>query len=165
TRHLDPRAVGLTYGYVEGEFGVRPTFSFIARAVLGLRNVGTAGGAQLGVRIGSDHMTNLVVGGEVLGGVGLRGIAELQIAPLGRVPVMIRSEVTNQPAGSGASIQEDPSLNPDASLAAGDIGVRGILQVGYRFATPLVVALRASYQGRTISHAGPGLGGALEYRW
>ena len=103
--------------------------------------------------------------GEVLGGVGLRGILELDIAPRGRVPVMVRSEVTNQPAGSGASRGQDPSLAVNESVAAGDVGVRGILQVGYRFAPPLVVALRASYQGRTISHAGPGLGGAVEYRW
>ena len=163
--HLEPRNVGLTYGYVEGEFGIKPALSLIARAVLGLRDIGTAGGAQLHVRIGSDRTTNLRVGGEVLGGVGLRGIVELDIAPLGQVPVMVRSEVTNQPAGSGASRAEDPSLAPDESIAAGDVGVRGIVQVGYRFVPPLVVALRASYQGRTISHAGPGFGGAVEYRW
>jgi hypothetical protein len=162
---LEPRRVGLTYGYVEGEFGVKPGLSLIARAILGLRDIGTAGGAQLHVRIGSDLATNLRVGGEVLGGVGLRGILELNIAPRSRVPVMVRSEVTNQPAGSGASRDQDPSLSPTESIAAGDVGVRGILQVGYRVAPPLLFALRASYQGRTISHAGPGLGGAVEYRW
>jgi len=150
---------------VEGEFGIKPTISLIARAVLGLRDIGTAGGAQLRVRIGSDLTTNLVVGGEVLGGVGLRGIAELDIAPRGRVPIAIRSEVTNQPAGSGANRVDDPGIGSNASVAAGDVGVRGIVQVGYRFLPPLVVAVRASYQGRTISHAGPGLGGALEYQW
>ena len=137
----------------------------IARAVLGLRDIGTAGGAQLGVRVGSDLATNLVVSGEVLGGVGLRGSAELDIAPRGKVPVAIRSEVTNQPAGAGTNRQDDPRLGPNVSVAAGDVGVRGIVQVGYRFLPPLVVAIRASYQGRTISHAGPGLGGAVEYRW
>ncbi|HVW27644.1 MAG TPA: hypothetical protein VHC69_19900 [Polyangiaceae bacterium] len=165
TLHLQPRSVGLTYGYVEGEFGINPTISLIARAMLGLRDIGTAGGAQLHVRIGSDLATNLRIGGEVLGGVGLRGILELDINPRSRIPVMVRSEVTNQPAGSGASLAQDPNLNPNESIAAGDVGVRGIVQVGYRFVPPLMVALRASYQGRTISHAGPGLGGAVEYRW
>jgi hypothetical protein len=162
---LSPRSVGLTYGYIEGEFGIKPALSLIGRAILGLRDIGTAGGAQVHVRIGSDLSTNLRVGGEVLGGVGLRGILELNIAPLSRVPVMVRSEVTNQPAGSGASRVADPRLSETESVAAGDVGVRGILQMGYRFVPPLLVALRASYQGRTISHAGPGLGGALEYRW
>lgn len=162
---LAPRNVGLTYGYVEGEFGIKPALSLIGRAILGLRDIGTAGGAQVHVRIGSDLATNLRVGGEVLGGVGLRGILELNVAPRSRVPVMVRSEVTNQPAGSGASRIQDPSLSMTESVAAGDVGVRGILQVGYRFVPPLLVALRASYQGRTISHAGPGIGGAVEYRW
>jgi hypothetical protein len=165
TLQLTPRRVGLTYGYVEGEFGIKPALSLIARAILGLRDIGTAGGAQIHVRIGSDLTTNLRVGGEVLGGVGLRGILELNIAPRSRVPVMVRSEVTNQPAGSGASVVQDSTLSPSESLAAGDVGVRGILQVGYRFVPPLLLAVRASYQGRTISHAGPGLGGAVEYRW
>jgi hypothetical protein len=164
-QHLDARSVGLTYGYVQGEFAIKENVSMIARAVLGLRDIGTAGGAQLGVRVGSDLATNLVVSGEVLGGVGLRGIAELDIAPRGKVPVAIRSEVTNQPAGAGTNRQDDPGLRPNVSVAAGDVGVRGIVQVGYRFLPPLVVAIRASYQGRTISHAGPGLGGAVEYRW
>lgn len=161
----EPRAVGLTYGYVEGEFGIKPTVSLLARAVLGLRPIGTAGGAHLAMRIGSDLKTNFLFGGEVLGGIGLRGILELQIAPRGRTPISIRSEVTNQPAGSGARTSEDPSLTPEESTAPGDIGVRGIVQVGYRLLPPLVVSLRASYQGRTITHAGPGIGGAVEYRW
>jgi hypothetical protein len=117
------------------------------------------------MRIGSDLKTNFLFGGEVLGGIGLRGILELQISPRGRIPVSIRSEVTNQPAGSGARVSEDPALTTDDSLAPGDIGVRGIVQFGYRFLPPLVVSVRASYQGRTISHAGPGIGGAVEYRW
>jgi hypothetical protein len=161
----DPRSVGLTYGYVEGEFGIKPTVSLMTRAVLGLRARGTAGGAQLKMRIGSDLKTNVLFGGEVLGGIGLRGILELQVSPRGQVPVSIRAEVTNQPAGSGARLEEDPSLGSNDSIASGDVGVRGIVQVGYRLLPPLVASLRASYQGRTISHAGPGIGGALEFRW
>ncbi|HVU04231.1 MAG TPA: hypothetical protein VHE30_20880 [Polyangiaceae bacterium] len=162
--HLSPRSVGLTYGHLEGEFGIRPAVSLIARAVLGLRDDGTTGGAQLHIRIGSDKSTNLMLGGEVLGGVGLRGITQLELEPRGRVPITVRSEVTNQPVGD--STNRDPVfLSNGKSTGASDIGVRAILQVGYRIVDPLVIAVRASYQGRTINHAGPGVGGALEYRW
>jgi hypothetical protein len=164
------RRVGLTYGHLEGEFGLKPTLSLIVRAVLGLGDDGTSGGAQLHLRIGSDKSTNLSVGGEVLGGIGLRGITQLELEPRGRFPIVIRSEVTNQPAGSGVSSFE--ALNrcpappaPCPSTGPGDIGVRGIVQFGYRIVDPLVIAVRGSYGGRTIDHAGPGVGGALEYRW
>jgi hypothetical protein len=162
---LASRPVGLTYGYVEGEFGFKPTVSLLVRAVLGLRDIGTAGGAAVAMRVGNDRSTNLVFGGEVLGGIGLRGMTELQINPAGNVPIAIRSEVTNQPAGSGANRSEDPSLRADQSVAAGDVGVRAIAQVGYRIVPQFVLAVRASYQGRTISHAGPGVGGAAEFQW
>jgi hypothetical protein len=162
---LRSRAVGLTYGYVEGEFGIKTNFAIVARAVVGLRSIGTAGGAAVLLRVGSDRDTDLLFGGEVLGGVGLRGIAELSIAPRARVPVLVRCEITNQPAGTGASREGDPSLSPDVSVAAGTLGVRGIVQLGYRFVPPFLIAVRGSYEGRTISHSGPGVGGALEYRW
>jgi hypothetical protein len=37
--------------------------------------------------------------------------------------------------------------------------------VGYRILPSLVLAGRASYQGRTIVHAGPGAGAAVTYEW
>jgi hypothetical protein len=171
---LSPRKVGLTYGTLEGEFGIKPTLSVIAELILGLREAGTAGGGQLHLRIGSDLTTNLSLGGELLGGVGLRGITQLQIEPLGRFPVLIRSEVTNQPAGAGTRSCAGAFIPPPGgavpptggvSVCDGDIGARGIVQFGYRLTEGLVISLRGSYQGRTISHAGPGLGGAVEYRW
>jgi hypothetical protein len=64
------------------------------------------------------------------------------------VPIVLRSEVTNQPAGTGS-----------------DVGVRLIGQVGYRILPHLVLAGRVSYQGRTINHAGPGVGAAVGYAW
>jgi hypothetical protein len=157
---LAPRRVGFTYGHIEGEFGIKPTLSLVVRAVVGLGDDGTSGGAQLHLRIGSDRSTNLTFGGEVLGGVGLRGISELQLQPLGRFPVLVRSEVTNQPAGAAPA-------SATLAEAAGrtDIGIRAIVQVGYRPVDALMLALRGSYQGRTIDHSGPGLGAAVEYRW
>ena len=165
------RRVGLTYGYIEGEFGISSFTSLIGRAVIGLQDDGVTGGAQALVRIGNDKKTNLMIGGEVLGGVGLRGITQLELNTFEKVPIMFRTEVTNQPAGFA---QHDVSkLRPavpgtapsDISQSQSEVGVRAIAQVGYRVLPELVVAARGSYQGRTINHAGPGFGGAVTYTW
>jgi hypothetical protein len=153
------RYVGLTYGYLEGEFGIVHAASLTVRAVAGLTDDGMASGALAMVRIGNDLETNLQLGGEILGGVGIRGITQLEFRPLSRFPVMLRSEVTNQPAGVS---------NPDFEGPVefqGSIGLRGIAQFGYEVFPGFVAALRVSYQGRTIFHAGPGLGGAVSYSW
>jgi len=76
------------------------------------------------------------------------------------VPIVLRSEVTNQPAG----VTPD-TIPAGTSTNESGIGVRGIAQVGYRFTPDFLVALRGSFQGRTIQHAGPGLGGAVGYSW
>ncbi len=167
---LSGRRVGLTYGYLEAEGAFSSFTSLIGRVVIGLHDQGVAGGALAMVRIGNDKKTNLQLGGEVLGGVGLRGITQLELNAFERVPIMFRSEVTNQPAGSAASRDtvrpDDPDATPDTtSLGRGEIGGRAIVQVGYRITPELVVAARGSYQGRTIKHAGPGFGGAVTYSW
>ncbi len=105
-----------------------------------------SGGALGFLRVGSDLGTNLWAGVEGLGGIGVRGIAEFDWNAVPRWPVVFRTEVTDEPAG-------------------GDLGVRAIAQVGYRILPHLVVALRGSYQGRTISHSGPGAGGSVGYAW
>jgi len=160
---LSGRRVGLTYGYLEGEFGLSYFTSIIGRMVIGLEDDGVNGGAQALLRIGNDRDTNLTIGGEVLGGIGLRGITELQLATFPRVPILFRTEVTNQPAGVGSGVT---SLG-DKTVAVdqGEVGARAIAQVGYRFLPDLVIAVRGSYQGRTINHAGPGFGGAVSYQW
>lgn len=79
-----------------------------------------------------------------------------------RVPITLRSEVTNQPVGVSNNVQ-DPLTGYLTSRDAGDIGVRVIGQVGYRVLPTLTLALRGSYQGRTINHAGPGGGAAVVY--
>jgi hypothetical protein len=163
------RKVGLTYGYLEGEFGISQQFSLLGRAVVGLHDDGLGTGAQALLRIGSDKKTNLLLGGEALGGIGLRSITQLELAVLDRVPILLRTEVTNQPAGSSAGVDARPS---DPTLARrgisrerGELGARAIVQVGYRFIPELTLAVRGSYQGRTINHAGPGFGGAVTYSW
>lgn len=145
---LPAKDVGLTYGYVETEIGLSKNYGLIGRPILGLREGGVAGGAQAFLRVGNDLTTNLMVGGEILGTVGYRGIVQLDWRTIQRVPIMLRSEVTNQPAGTG-----------------GDVGARAIAQVGYEFVRDLTVSARLSYQGRTINHAGPGAGLGVSYQW
>jgi hypothetical protein len=105
-----------------------------------------------------------------LGSVGLRGITQLELNTFEKVPVLFRTEVTNQPAGvsrRGKPVRpDDPTQAQDAtSHDQGEVGARAIAQVGYRFLPQLVIAVRGSYQGRTINHAGPGFGGAVSYQW
>jgi hypothetical protein len=162
TLHLDGRNVGLTYGYLEAEYGFTPIFSIAVRGIIGLREDGLNGGTQGFFRIGSDRRTNLLFGGEVLGGIGLRGITQLEWNTIPRVPILLRTEVTNQPAGTGGSASITPKTQ---SIGPGDIGVRAVVQVGYRVWNGLVLAGRVSYQGRTITHAGPGGGAAVTFEW
>ncbi len=164
----EPRRIGLTYGYLELEYGVSPFVSVIGRGAVGLEDDGTAGGGQAMIRIGNDRSTNLMLGGEFLGGVGLRGFTQLELNIFERVPILLRSEVTNQPAGisdSNPRPTQEGVQAEDTSQDSGDIGARGIVQVGYRVLPSLTVAGRLSYQGRTIKHAGPGAGAAITYAW
>ena len=158
-----PRRVGLTYGYLEGEFATSNIVGFIGRLAFGLNDDGVNAGGQFFLRLGNDRLTNLLLGGEVLGGIGTRGIAELQWNTFPRVPFVLRTEVTNQPAGTSARGSTDPS----SALAVdrGDVGARAIVQVGYRVVPELTLAVRASYEGRTIQHAGPGAGAGVTYSW
>jgi hypothetical protein len=165
-----PRKVGLTYGYLEAEYAFRETFSLIARTLLGLDDNGVSSGLQAHVRIGSDQATNVTIGGEVLGDIGVRGITQLTIAPLSTFPIVLRSEVGNQPAGVVVSdfavrpLDENASIE-NTSTGQSDVGVRGIAQLGYRILPDLVLNVRASYQGRNIKHSGPGFGGGVLYSW
>jgi hypothetical protein len=156
-----PREIGLTYGYLEMEVGAMPELSFIGRAVVGLLDDGTSGGGQLLVRIGNDRRTNLVLGGELLGGVGARSIAELNLNTFERFPILLRTEVTNQPAGGSPSDDDESGAATDTA----DIGARGIAQLGFRPWKQLAISARGSFQGRTIKHAGPGFGGGMSYEW
>ena len=163
-----PRSIGLTYGYLELEVGASPFVSFIGRGAVGLEDEGTAGGGQAMIRIGNDRSTNLMLGGEFLGGVGMRGFTQLELNTFERVPILLRSEVTNQPAGitdHDPRPVDDQADATDTSQDRGDLGARGIVQVGYRVIPTLTIAGRVSYQGRTIKHAGPGVGAAVTYAW
>ena len=159
---LAGRPVGLTYGYLETEVGIHRLFSIIARGAIGLQDDGISGGGQILFRIGSDKDTNLLLGGELLGGVGLRGFTQLELNTIKRVPILVRTEVTNQPAGNSVATS---SVGENVSVGENEIGVRAIVQAGYRFTPDFVLSARLSFQGRTIDHAGPGFGGAVGYTW
>jgi hypothetical protein len=159
---LRGRQVGLTYGYLEGEFGIHKYFSLMGRVAVGLLDDGVGGGGQLLARIGSDRGTNLRLGGEILGGVGLRSIIELNLNTFERFPILLRSEVTNQPAGASPS---ESQLLPGTAQGQSDVAGRGIVQVGFRPIPELTLAVRGSFQGRNINHAGPGVGGSVGYTW
>jgi hypothetical protein len=161
---LKGRKVGLTYGYLEGEFANSNFVGLIGRIILGLTDDGVSGGGQFFVRLGSDKLTNILLGGEVLGGIGLKGIAELQWNTIPRMPIVIRTEVTNQPAGSLPSASGGTSSSSD-TLTDGDVGARAMLQIGYRVVPSLTLSARGSYEGRTIQHAGPGAGAGVSYTW
>lgn len=139
---LAPRDVGLTYGHLEAEVAFAESYSVIGRAIVGLREPGIGVGAQGFFRVGSDRRTNLLVGGELLGGIGLRGIAQLEWRTIPRVPIVLRTEVTNQPAGVSSSASDRPLVAAGQS----EVGARTIGQVGYEITRGLVASARVSYQ-------------------
>jgi hypothetical protein len=133
----------------------------VACVLVGLERDGLTGGFLGFVRLGNDLETNLLLGAEVLGTIGIRGITQLELATFPRFPILLRTEVTNQPAGSPSG----DSTPPTTSHEQGDVGGRAIAQLGYRVLPTLTLAVRGSYQGRTINHAGPGVGGGVTYTW
>lgn len=166
--HKTPREVGLTYGWLEGEFALSHFTALVGRAVVGLGDDGVSGGGQMLLRLGNDKETNLLLGGEVLGGIGLRTVAELDWNTFPRVPIVLRTEVTNQPAGAAVSRprpSDGTSSFADTASEQGEFGARAIVQVGYRIVPELTLSLRTSYEGRTIHHAGPGAGAGVTYTW
>ena len=68
----------------------------------------------------------------------------------------------HQPAGASPSKSQ---LGPDVSAGQSDVAGRGIVQIGFRVVPELTLAVRGSFQGRNINHAGPGLGGSVGYTW
>src|SRR5262249_39160696 len=50
-RNLAPRSVGLTYGWLEAEFGIVHIFSLGGRVAVGLLDSGVSGGGQIMLRI------------------------------------------------------------------------------------------------------------------
>ncbi len=169
---ISSREVGLTYGFLEAEWGLTHFWGLVTRAVIGLGQNGLDGGGQVFVRLGNDKATNLMIGGEFLGGIGLRGITQIELNMFPRFPIMVRTEVTNQPAGVTPSASDLANQTTGTgknavvpSGAAADVGVRAIVQFGFRQSKNIAWYLRGSYQGRNIVHSGPGAGMGVTFSW
>ena len=150
----DPQAAGFSYGFFEGELALDRLFGLALRGTIGLgrpediaERDGLAGGFQLRARIGTATGTRLVVAGEVVPEIGQRAFLGLRWEVVNQVPMSTEVHVTDQPVNSD------------------ELAVRLVQEVGYRFGERFTLALRPSYQLRTIKHAGPGIGLAATFDW
>lgn len=145
--------VRFTYGYIESEIQIIELLSVMGRLTIGLgqdqdgSGSGLRAGAQLRVRIGKERSTNLVIAGETIPELGQRAFVGLTWYASELFPVRAEVHVTDQP------------VNQD------DLAVRGVLEFGWQGLDPIEIALRLSYQGRRIDHAGIGAGLTLGFNW
>ncbi len=145
------REVGFTYGFIEPELALHELFSVALRITAGLglpegHVDGLRGGVQLRFRIGSATGTNLVLAGETIPELGLRGYIGLAWLPVPNWPMAAEVHVTDQPGN-------------------GEIAVRGVFELGHRFTHAFALSTRLSYQGRNIDHSGFGVGLAATFDW
>lgn len=146
-----PQAVGFTYGFVEPEVAFHEMFAVAVRVTAGLgsperRVDGLRGGFQLRFRIGPATGTNIVLAGETIPELGLRGYIGLCWLPVKDWPMAAEVHVTDQPNN-------------------GDIAVRGVFEIGHRFGRVFALSTRLAYQGRNIDHSGFGVGLAATFDW
>lgn len=154
-KRLAPRPAGFTYGFIETEFELHRLFGLAARGTVGLgrpdkpdsERDGLTGGFQLRARIGAADGTHLVLAGELIPEIGQRAYLGLRFAPIEQMPMAAEVVVTDQPVHSD------------------ELAVRLIYEVGYRVTDRIALALRPSYELRTIAHAGPGIGIAATFDW
>ena len=99
------------------------------------------------MRLGAPEGTRLVLAGELLPEIGQRAFLALYWDVIDRFPMAAEVQVTDQPVNSD------------------ELGVRLIYELGLEVTERLSVALRPSYQLRTIKHAGPGIGLAASFDW
>jgi hypothetical protein len=150
---LAPRPAGFTYAYFESELALSELVGLALRGTLGLgrpdpgENGELAGGFQTRLRIGEAEGTHLVVAGELLPEIGQRALLHLGFELIERVPMAAEVQVTDQPVNSD------------------ELAVRIVYELGVRVTDRIAVALRPSYQLRTIRHAGPGLGLSATFDW
>ena len=138
--------VGYTYGFSELELRLHPSLAVLLRGSAGVNRTGLAGGADLGLRIGSETGTSLLIRGATIANIGQRGSLTLAWDAVQGWPMSAEVVVTNEPIGE-------------------DLGVRLIYSVG-RSVTPwLDVSGRLSYQLRDINHSGLGFGLGTTFHW
>jgi hypothetical protein len=152
---LAPRPAGFSYGFFEAELELDRLLGAAIRGTIGLgrpddplsQRQGITGGVQLRARIGEAEGTHLVLAGELMPEIGQRAYIGLAWEAIERLPMSAEIVVTDQPVNSD------------------ELAVRLIFETGYRFTDRFSVALRPSYQLRTIRHAGPGIGMAATFDW
>jgi hypothetical protein len=150
---LDPRPAGFTYAYLEGEFALTELIGLSLRGTLGLGRPDSGeqgqigGGFQTRLRLGDPNGTNLVIAGELVPEIGQRALLHLGWELIDRVPMAAEVQVTDQPVNSD------------------ELAVRIVYELGYRVTERIALALRPSYQLRTIRHAGPGMGLSATFDW
>jgi hypothetical protein len=152
---LEPATAGFTYGFFETELAINDLVGLAGRGTIGLGRPENAseerqavtGGFQLRLRVGAPEGTRLVLAGEVLPEIGQRAFLALYWDVIERLPMAAEVQVTDQP------------INSD------ELGVRLVYELGFEVTDRLVIALRPSYQLRTIKHAGPGIGLAASFDW
>jgi hypothetical protein len=138
--------VGYTYGFSEIELRMHPALSLLVKGTAGVTREGLKGGFDLGVRIGSETGTSLLIRGANIADIGARGSLALSWDAVKNWPMSAEVVVTNEPIGE-------------------DLGVRLIYTVG-RSVTPwLDVTGRVSYQLRDINHSGLGFGLGTTFHW
>jgi hypothetical protein len=138
--------VGYTYGFSELELRLHPSLAVLLKGSAGVNRSGLAGGFDLGLRIGSETGTSLLIRGATIANIGQRGSLTLAWDAVRGWPMSAEVVVTNEPIGE-------------------DLGVRLIYSVG-RSVTPwLDVSGRLSYQLRDINHSGLGFGLGSTFHW
>lgn len=152
---LEPEPAGFSYGFLEGQFPLSRLFGVAVRGTIGLGRPqdtevprdALAGGFQLRLRIGPRDGTQLVLAGELMQQLGQRAFVQLRFEPIEDFPMAAEVHVTDQPVNSD------------------ELAVRLIYELGVRVSDRVALALRPSYQLRTIDHAGMGLGAAVTFDW
>ncbi len=152
---LDPDPASFTYGYLEGELKLHRFFAVAGRATVGLgrpeveddQREGLTGGFQLRIRIGPEDGTSLLLAGEAMPEIGQRAYVGLAWEAIRGWPMAAEVHVTDQPVNSD------------------ELAVRLVYELGWRMTEQFALAARASVQGRTFEHTGPGLGLAATFDW
>jgi hypothetical protein len=146
----DPSApgqeVGYTYGFSEIELRLHPSLALLVKGTAGVTREGLKGGFDLGLRIGSETGTSLLIRGANIADIGARGSLALSWDAVKNWPMSAEVVVTNEPIGE-------------------DLGVRLIYTVGRSITPWLDVSGRVSYQLRDINHSGLGFGLGTTFHW
>jgi len=138
--------VGFTYGFSEVELRLSESIATLVKASAGVNREGLTMGIDLGLRIGSETGTSLLVRGATVRYIGRRASLALAWDAVQGWPMSAEVVVTNEPIGE-------------------DLGVRLLYTVGRSVTDWLDVSARVGYQLRDINHSGLTLGLGTTFHW